>query len=658
MPGDKRSSVSILSKGKDDVFKLEVPALKKVLKPAWDKPIAIISVCGDKRKGKSFILNMFLRYLEQTGSGKDRSTSMNPLKWVGSELHPAFEWRGGSRRNTEGIWILDRPLMVETSEGEVALYLMDTQGMFDSQTSKKECSQIFALATLMSSHLVFNLMRQIQANDLEYLDFWTQTAKYVESGTSEAFFQNLLFLLRDFSFADYGFGIEAGERYLNEEFTESDDKDRAVNENIRNLKNVFFNVSAFGMPEPERCVTARKEEDQPINLQAAGKDFLKSATDLFKCLRNDISPLQLNGNPMSGAQLYDYVVNCSKNLLSDKIPDPYTLSESVSMFQLRSLVDREKDKYEADMEKILEDFKGSMIDVLNQHTKLLKEALERYDTTSKFGREDVILDYRGMLELGIMEAYDVFYSYQEKKLQLKDSENRREEEAKIAQERHDQLNELVGRQEQQMKEAAAKHAKDAEDLRECIKEQERRFKEVEEARKREAEEARKVLEEQQRMFKESEIARKKETAEATARLNEQKREIQKMANDHSKEAEEARKRFKEQEERFREQEEQRKRDAEEARERNEEQRKEYQRLEELRQQEAEEARQQAEKQWEQLQALEEKRSKESKEAREVMEKQLETMRETMERQRREMEEEQAVGGIGKIIGWVANKFLK
>jgi atlastin len=47
--------------------------------------------------------------------------------------------------------------------------LLDTQGTFDSQTSMKENTFIFALSTLLSSVQIYNLHERIQMDDLSNL---------------------------------------------------------------------------------------------------------------------------------------------------------------------------------------------------------------------------------------------------------------------------------------------------------------------------------------------------------------------------------------------------------------------------------------------------------------------------------------------------------
>nr|CAB3260444.1 uncharacterized protein LOC100175442 [Phallusia mammillata] len=469
-------------------------------------------------------------------------------------VQAVFESKGGARRNTEGIWILDKPIMVDTSEGKVGVYLMDTQGMFSSQTTMKECSQIFAIATLMSSHLIFNVMRQIQAKDLENVDFWTQYAKDLNLQSDDQTFQNLLFLIRDFDCCDYGFGIQAGERYLQEELKESDDKTATVNENIRNIRNVFSSVKAFAVPAPpNRCDFEDRLVHNQTNFTIGGY-FVRQVKGLFEYLLESISPLTINGNPMSGERLYDYVLKCSANLLSDKVPELFPLSEPVFKFHLDKLVKQERAKYKKIIKKAMDTDECSVSDLYKYHNDQLLEALGRFDKVVKLS-DNLILDYRRRLESDIADTYEVLSSYFTQKLEQKDSESRREEEAKIAKMREGQLSEMIKRQEEKIRETATKHARDAEEMKKRLEEQEKRFQEAEETRKKEVEEASRLLEENQRLHKEAEIFRKMEAAEAKARYEEQKQLMQRMADDNLKQAREARNNFQKMKERFKEEEE-------------------------------------------------------------------------------------------------------
>jgi atlastin len=85
----------------------------------------------------------------------------NSKNWMGGVDEPlrGFSWKSGSKRDTTGI-ILWSDVFLHTKEtnGEkFAIVVMDTQGLFDNQTTSVDNSRIFALSTLISSVQVLNL---------------------------------------------------------------------------------------------------------------------------------------------------------------------------------------------------------------------------------------------------------------------------------------------------------------------------------------------------------------------------------------------------------------------------------------------------------------------------------------------------------------------
>ena len=89
---------------------------------------------------------------------------------------------------------------IETNGEKIAIVVMDTQGLFDNETSPMDNSRIFALGTLISSIQVLNLSGVVQEDQLQYLQFATEFAKFAADdshGTAGKPFQNLLFLIRD-----------------------------------------------------------------------------------------------------------------------------------------------------------------------------------------------------------------------------------------------------------------------------------------------------------------------------------------------------------------------------------------------------------------------------------------------------------------------------
>lgn len=117
--------------GNNKQFKLNQKNLEAVLlhPKVKDKPIAVVSICGDFRKGKSFMLNILIRYFNWVEKNGDESLRMlknfpnivNDLKtqfevpkWFGNSNEPlsGFNWKPGVNRQTAGIWMWSEPFVV------------------------------------------------------------------------------------------------------------------------------------------------------------------------------------------------------------------------------------------------------------------------------------------------------------------------------------------------------------------------------------------------------------------------------------------------------------------------------------------------------------------------------------------------------------------
>jgi len=172
-----------------DSFHLIDEHLEEILaKIAPGMKISVVSVVGAFRTGKSFLLNFFLRYLRH-GSSDDLSETWmtkdgialvegNMNEGVGAEEdHSAisFAWRGGQDRQTTGIWMWSEPFVRTASDGEsVAVLLMDTQGMFDNDTSMALTAQIFGLSTFVSSYQIYNVDKRLQEDNLQHLALFSE----------------------------------------------------------------------------------------------------------------------------------------------------------------------------------------------------------------------------------------------------------------------------------------------------------------------------------------------------------------------------------------------------------------------------------------------------------------------------------------------------
>jgi hypothetical protein len=167
--------------------------------------VAVVSVVGGFRTGKSFLLDLFLRYLRAGAPSEEGDESW---LWSGGEhlegnaadpkapefvavagraaggegggegggggqappaAYPGFKWRAGRDRETVGMWLWNKAFVLPLpghAEEKVAVLLMDTQGLHDTLTNASQTAQLFGLATLISSYQIYNVKEKVDEQDL------------------------------------------------------------------------------------------------------------------------------------------------------------------------------------------------------------------------------------------------------------------------------------------------------------------------------------------------------------------------------------------------------------------------------------------------------------------------------------------------------------
>ncbi|KAH8030255.1 hypothetical protein HPB51_006687 [Rhipicephalus microplus] len=94
----------------EECIELDEGALRRLLlnERVRDKPVAVVSVAGAFRTGKSFLLGFFLRYLQHS----DRSS------WLEDRDAPlrGFDWRAGCERHTTGILVWNEVFLVRSAQ--------------------------------------------------------------------------------------------------------------------------------------------------------------------------------------------------------------------------------------------------------------------------------------------------------------------------------------------------------------------------------------------------------------------------------------------------------------------------------------------------------------------------------------------------------------
>lgn len=221
-----------------------------------------------------------------------------------------FSWKSGTDRDTTGLVLWSDIFLYDAPNGEkIAIYLMDTQGLFDHQTTTADNSRIFSLSTLISSVQILNLFNIIHEDQLQYLQFATEFARYAsESKTNSKSFQNLLILVRDWNNpAVHSFGFRGGKQYLKNFLEIRDDQKPELKSVRRYLGSAFESINCFLMPHPGKSVATDSTYDG--NWADIDEEFVESMNELFPAL---LGPKKLktkiiNGNAIKPAELIVFI---------------------------------------------------------------------------------------------------------------------------------------------------------------------------------------------------------------------------------------------------------------------------------------------------------------------------------------------------------------
>ena len=142
------------------------------------KPLAVLSICGPYRSGKSYFLSRML-----------------------GRYPGVFRLGHTMKAYTIGMWVATTILECD----EYAVLLVDTQGIDAIGSSERVAMNLMALTTLLSSYLIYNSKRVPEKVDLDKLRCCSllssiilkQAKEEVELDVAKAFFPKFMWLLRD-----------------------------------------------------------------------------------------------------------------------------------------------------------------------------------------------------------------------------------------------------------------------------------------------------------------------------------------------------------------------------------------------------------------------------------------------------------------------------
>ncbi|KAM4617325.1 atlastin-3 isoform 2-T4 [Discoglossus pictus] len=397
-------------------FQLDEEALASVLLQDHIRDLDVVVVCvaGAFRKGKSFLLDFMLRYVYSQKEGGDPN-------WLGEEEEPltGFSWKGGSEPDTTGIQMWSEVFTMRKPDGkEVAVVLMDTQGAFDSQSTVKDCATIFALSTMTSSIQIYNLSQNIQEDDLQQLQLFTEYGRLAMDEIFLKPFQTLMFLVRDWSFPyEYPYGEQGGMKFLEKKLKVKEHQHEEIQNVRKHIHSCFTNVSCFLLPHPGLKVATSPQFDGRLkDIAPEFKEMLSTLVPLVLD-RKSLVEKEINGSKVTCRGLLEYFKAYIKIYQGEDLPHPKSMLQATAEANNLAAVASAKDVYNSSMEQTCGGDKPYVSpDVLrDRHAVCLQEALSQFDRAKKMGGVEFSRQYREELEKDIGEIYTAFCKHNESK---------------------------------------------------------------------------------------------------------------------------------------------------------------------------------------------------------------------------------------------------
>jgi len=434
--------------------------------------VSTVSVVGAFRTGKSFLLTFFVKYLQSRSCNSDEQNDDKFCEWLksagekldgNSNISPenkedatntvqtkSFQWRGGQERTTTGIWMWSEPFFLKIEGNvEIAVLLIDTQGLFDNLTTMGLTACIFGLSTLMSSYQIYNVEKRIQEDNLQHLALFSEYGRIAlladshgsddekneESSNSSELkkqksfvlksphkpFQVLEFLIRDFqnfdsedldNFENTNTIPESTLRmmsgYLDSVISSKAHKD--LQETREQIIRCFGDIRAFMLPHPGFNVI-RKTYDGSID--KIEHSFLKMLNYYVKqVFSKKLEPKKIHGNYLTGPELFEYIRTYVALFKSGaQFPEAKTMLEATAEANNRNALTLSFESYKKAMDGAVGPKSSKFLNAhdFQLHHIACKEGAERiFDARANMGRQSSIDAFKAQLIENIaqeMERY-------------------------------------------------------------------------------------------------------------------------------------------------------------------------------------------------------------------------------------------------------------
>ncbi|XP_031639434.1 atlastin-like [Contarinia nasturtii] len=254
-------------------------------------------------------------------------------------------------------------------------------------------------------------MHNIQEQHLQHLQLFTEYGRLVLEQTNKKPFQYLVFLVRDWQYAyeiDYGM---YGHEVIDDILAKDDEQTAEMRELRKQINSSFDEIGAFLMPHPGFAVT--QQPNFTGNLKEIHPDFIKYTKELTLSIfaPENLVVKKINGHEVRARDLIPYLQSYLHLFNGQTLPEPKTVLMATREINHLILSNECIHFYIDYMQKSLNAtqsyFSGNELKELHRSAK--NKAIELFQTKSKFGTNELILDHQKRIEIDIEDKFNIFH---------------------------------------------------------------------------------------------------------------------------------------------------------------------------------------------------------------------------------------------------------
>ena len=297
----------------------------------------------------------------------------------------------------------------------IAVLLVDTQGMFDNETTMSLTASIFGLSTLLSSYQIYNVDKMIGEDALQQLSLFTEYARAAMTTNQEKEgdkpFQKVEFLVRDWQHFEEEEDVEEMaremERVLEKVMADRDAKD--LKETREQITMCFEKVSIYGLTHPGFAVTKKSYGGEIDKIEPI---FLKLLDRYCPRVLDNLEPKKIHGRELTGEELAAFIESYAKLFASGaSFPEASTMLEATAAANNTNALNLAIKAYKERMDRVAGPQCSNYVrteELAEEHKQNVTRSLEVFASIANFGSKRSIDQSKRDLMQKIGSDYEVY----------------------------------------------------------------------------------------------------------------------------------------------------------------------------------------------------------------------------------------------------------